>query len=81
MPKENDKKPLEQLKSRFKRTVKQSKYRSQMTIQNNMNNLKYLIDPTFTNVNRLFVLSFEGFEENNVKKDHRDFFTVLSTKC
>ena len=52
-----------------------------MTIQNNMNNLKYLIDPTFTNVNRLFVLSFEGFEENNVKKDHRDFFTVLSTKC
>ena len=29
-----------------------------MTIQNNNNNLNYLIDPTFTNVNRLFVLSF-----------------------
>ena len=24
------------------------------------NNLNYLIDPTFTNVNRLFVLSFEN---------------------
>ena len=29
-----------------------------MTIQPQNNNLKYLIDPTFTNVNRLFVLSF-----------------------
>ena len=29
-----------------------------MTVQSNNNNLNYLIDPTFTNVNRLFVLSF-----------------------
>ena len=29
-----------------------------MTIQPENNNLNYLIDPTFTNVNRLFVLSF-----------------------
>ena len=29
-----------------------------MTIQAQNNNLNYLIDPTFTNVNRLFVLSF-----------------------
>ena len=29
-----------------------------MTIQPKNNNLNYLIDPTFTNVNRLFVLSF-----------------------
>ena len=35
-----------------------NKYKSQMTIQSNNNNLNYLIDPTFTNVNRLFVLSF-----------------------
>ena len=39
-----------------------------MAIQNNNNNLNYLIDPTFTNVNRLFVLSFERIEENNIKK-------------
>ena len=35
---ENNKKLLEQLKSGFKRTVKWTKYRSQMTIQNNNNN-------------------------------------------
>ena len=29
-----------------------------MSIQRQNNNLNYLIDPTFTNVNRLFVLSF-----------------------
>ena len=29
-----------------------------MTIQPHNNKLNYLIDPTFTNVNRLFVLSF-----------------------
>ena len=56
---EDDNKPLEQLKTRFKRTSKWNKYRSEMTIQANTNNLNYLIDPTFTKVNRLFVLSFE----------------------
>ena len=48
---ENDNKPLEQLKSGFKRTIKWNKYRSQMTIQSNNNNLNSLIDPTFTKVN------------------------------
>ena len=68
LSKENDTKLLEQLKTGFKRTIKWNKYRSQMSIQNNNNNLDYLINPTFTNVNRLFVLSFEIIEENNVKK-------------
>ena len=45
-----------------------------MTIQPKNNNLNYLIDPTFTNVNRLFVLSFERIEENYVK-DYRDSFS------
>ena len=71
---ENDIKLLEKLKSGFKRTIKWNKYRSQKTIQNNNNNLNYLIDPTFTNVNRLFVLSFERIEEDNIKKDCRDSF-------
>ena len=58
LSKENDAKPLEQLKSGFKRTIKWNKYRSQMTIQPQNNNLSYLIDPIFMNANRLFVLSF-----------------------
>ena len=49
---------LEQLISGFKRTVMWNKYRSQMISQPQNNNLNYLIDPTFTKVSRLFVLSF-----------------------
>ena len=51
LSKENDTKLLEQLKLGFKRTIKWNKYRSQITIQPQNNNLNYLIDPTFTNVN------------------------------
>ena len=57
---ENDNKLLEQLKTGFKGTIKWNNYRSKMSNQTKNNNLNYLIDPTFTNVNRLFVLSFEN---------------------
>ena len=58
LSKENDIKHLEQLKSGFKRNIKWNKYRSQMIIQPKNNNLNHLTDPTFMNVNGLFVLSF-----------------------
>ena len=58
LSKEDDIKLLEQLKSGFKRTINWNKYRSQMTIQPQNNNLNYLIDPTFMSANRLSVLSF-----------------------
>ena len=70
MSKENDIKLLEQLKTGFKRTIKWNKYRSQMSIQPQNNNLNYLIDPTFTNVNRLFVLSFP---RNNITDSRYSF--------
>ena len=70
LSKENDIKLLEQLKSGFKRTVKWNKYRSQMTIQSQNNNLNYLIDPTFMNVNILFVLSFP---KNNITDSRCSF--------
>ena len=60
---ENDKKLLEQLRTGFKRTIKWNKYRSEMTNQTKNNNLNYLIDPTFTKVNRLFILSFKNEED------------------
>ena len=71
LSKENYTKFLEKLKTGFKRTIKWNKYRSQMTVQSNNNNRNYLIDPTFTNVNRLFVLSFM---RNNVG-NNRDSFS------
>ena len=52
----DDNKFLEQLKSGFNRTIKWNKYRSKMTNQTKTNYLNYLIDSTFTKVNRLFVL-------------------------
>ena len=73
--KKNDIKLFKKLKSGFKRTIKWNKYRSQMTIQKNNNNLNYLTDPTFTNVDRLFVLSLERIEEDNIKKDYSDSFS------
>ena len=60
---ENDNKLLEQLKTGFKRTIKWNKYRSEMSNETVNNKLNYLINPTFTNVNRLFVLSFENEED------------------
>ena len=54
---------LEQLKSEFKRTIRWNKYRSEMTNQTKTNHLNHLIDPTFSKVNRLFVLSFENEED------------------
>ena len=60
---ENNNRLLEQLKSGFRRSIKWNKYISQMSNQNKNNNLNYLIDPTFSNVNRLFVLSFENEDD------------------
>ena len=57
---ENDKRLLGQLKTGFKRTMKSNEYRSEMSNETKNNNLNYLIDPTFTKVNRLFLLSFEN---------------------
>ena len=47
-----------------------------MTVQPQNNNLNYLIDPTFTNVNSLFVLPFRRIAgENNIVKYYRDSFS------
>ena len=51
------------------------------------NNLNYLIDPTFSNVNRLFVLSFEN-EENRTsfseyyvpKVEIKDYNVIIDGK-
>ena len=88
---ENDK-LLQQLKTKFKKIIKWNKYRSEMSNQTKNNNLNYLIDPTFTNVNRLFVLSFENeddrtsfskyyvpkveIKDSNVLIDGKPFFQI-----
>ena len=62
---EIDNKFLEQLKAEFKRTITWNKYRSEVSNQTKNKNLNYLIDPTFSKVNRLFVISFENEGDRN----------------
>ena len=45
-----------------------------MTVQPQNNNLNYLIDSTFTNFDRLFVLSFQRIAEGETTEDYRDSF-------
>ena len=60
LSKDDEIKLLTNLKSGFKRQIIWNKYRSQMTTEAVNNNLNILIDPTFTNVNRLFVLACQN---------------------
>ena len=60
---ENGNKLLEQLKAGFKKTIKWNKCISEMSNQTKSNNLNYLINSRFTNVNRSFVLTFENEDD------------------
>ena len=60
LAKDDEIKLLTNLKSGFKREIKWNKYRSQMSTEAINNNLNILIDPTFTNVKRLFVLVYQN---------------------
>ena len=56
---QNNAKLLEQLKSGFKRTINWNKYEPKVTVEQQNQYLDFLINPSFQEVNRLFVLSFE----------------------
>ena len=74
LSKENDTKLLEHLKTGFKGTIKWKKYRSQIAVSSQNNNLNYLIDPTFANVNRLFVLSFAKTNTGDNRDSFSDYY-------
>ena len=59
LSKDDEIKLLTNLKSGFRREIIWNEYRSQMTTEAINNNLNILMDPTFTNVNRLFVLDMK----------------------
>ena len=61
--KDDEIKLLANLKSGFKREIIWNKYRSQMTTEAINNNSNILVDPTFTNVNRLFVLVYQTADD------------------
>ena len=59
LSKDDEIKLLTNLKSGFTREIEWNKYRLQMATESINNNLNILIDPIFTNVNRLFVLEYQ----------------------
>ena len=63
LSKDDEIKLLTNLKSGFKREIEWNKYRSQMTTEAVHNNLNILVDPTFTHVNRLFVLAYQNADD------------------
>ena len=63
LSKDDEIKLLTNLKSEFKREIIWNKYRSQMTTEAVNKNLNLLIDPTFTYVNRLFVLAYQNADD------------------
>ena len=60
LSKDDEIKLLTNLKSGFKIEIIWNKYRSQMSTVADNDNLNTLMDPTFTNVNRLFVLAYQA---------------------
>ena len=85
---EDDNKLLGQLKKGFKKTIRWNKYRSEMSKQTKTNNVNYLIDPTFSKVNRLFVLSFETENDRTsfskyftAKVEIKDFNVLIDVKA
>ena len=65
LSKDDEIKLLTNLKSGFKREIIWNKYRSQMTTEAANNNLNIKVDPTFTNVNILFVLAYKTADNND----------------
>ena len=63
LSKDDEIKLLTNLKSGFTREIIWNKYRSQMSTEAINNNLNILIDPTFTNVNRLFILAYQTADD------------------
>ena len=63
LSKDDEIKLLTNLKLGFKREIIWNKYRPQMITEAISNNLNILIDPTFTNVNRLFVLAYQNADD------------------
>ena len=63
LSKDDEIKLLTNVKSGFTREIIWNKYRSQMTTETINNNLNILIDPTFTNVNKLLVLAYQNADD------------------
>ena len=68
---------LENIKQGFKRTISWNKYRFEIITQTKNNNLDRLVDPTFININRLFVLSFKNGDYDSTRNYFDEYYMPL----
>ena len=69
---------LTNIKQGFKRTISWNKYRPEITTQPKNNYLiDYLIDPTFRNINRLFVLSLKNDDDDPTRYSFDEYYMSL----
>ena len=80
LSKDDEIKLLTNLKLGFKREIIWNKYRLQMTAEAANNNLNILVDPTFTNVNRWFVLAYPTTDNNNRQSFSRFYLPSAMVK-
>ena len=68
---------LENIKQGFKRTISWNKYGSEITTLPKNNNSDYLINLTFRNIDRLFVLSFKNGSNDPTRGYFDKYFMPL----
>ena len=73
----NDNIFVENIKQGFKKIISRNKYRSETTTQKTANNLDYLTDPTFRNINRLFVLLFKNGNDDPTINSFDEYYMPL----
>ena len=69
---------LEKIKQGFKTKISWKKYWSEIATQTKENNLNYLIDPIFTNISRLFVLSFKNGDDDLLRDSFNKYYRPLA---
>ena len=69
---------LQQLKSGFKRVINWNKYLPKPELLAQNPNLNHLVEPSFQEINRLFVLAFEN--DNHRTSDERYYLPTVEIK-
>ena len=65
---------LENIKQGFKRTVSWNNFRSEITTQPKKNNMDYLIDSTFVNINKLLALSLKNSNDDPTRDSFDEYY-------
>ena len=66
------------MKQGFKRAIACNKYRSDITTQPENKNFDCVIDPTFRNINRLFLISFKNEDDDDFSRNSfNDYYMTL----